>query len=297
MRREQPFRIAHLSDLHLTADDNASRSEPKLYGRLRGMNAAFRRVVASDGVRDANLVLVTGDVTDRGDLDAWRVFWAAIDGAGLRGRLLVVPGNHDVCCLGLRVPRPDQWKEDMERAAAGLRLGNQRTKLPWVECPDKRVAVFGLNSNKLANFSALTNAIGQISYYDLQAFASLLHKHRNVPVKIVALHHSPNIPKIETANDRGQPPMGPLDRLTMQMPEDQRRALRLLCVTHRVRLIVHGHIHQADSRPVNGIRIVGAPASTEPTGAPGRQVYRYYSYSVLGDGGRVTRRLESIPVA
>jgi len=35
-RRRAPFRIAHLSDLHLTARDGAPRSEPRLLGELTG---------------------------------------------------------------------------------------------------------------------------------------------------------------------------------------------------------------------------------------------------------------------
>ena len=49
MPSSSTFRIAHLSDLHLTEDDKARRSAPKLFGRLRGMNAAFRQIVRVTG--------------------------------------------------------------------------------------------------------------------------------------------------------------------------------------------------------------------------------------------------------
>ena len=41
------FRIVQFSDLHLTEKDNGPRSEPKLFGKLRGMNDAFIRLAGS----------------------------------------------------------------------------------------------------------------------------------------------------------------------------------------------------------------------------------------------------------
>ncbi len=285
-----PFRIIHLSDLHLTINDGDCRSETNLFAPLRGMNQALRRLLPH--VQDADLLLVTGDVTDRGNPDTWKVFWDAVEKAGIASRVLVVPGNHDVCCLGARLPfRKQAYREaDLQKAIDGLTQGNQPTKFPWVRIPDPRVAIFGLNSNNLGNFTVLDNAMGEVGYYQLKALANKLHKHRDVPVKMIALHHSPNIPGVDTAIKRGQRPLGTLERLGHQIPQDQRRALLLLCLAHRVRLVLHGHLHTADDRRVSGIRIVGAPASTEPDG---RGAYRFFTYTVHGDGGRLACQLQS----
>jgi len=143
-------------------------------------------------------------------------------------------------------------------------MGDQPTKFPWAYSPVPRIVVFGLNSNNLGNFTALTNAMGDIGYLQLKSLAGLLHKHRDVPVKIVAMHHSPNIPRIETALKRGQRPFSKLERIGHQVPQDQRQALNLLCVTHKVRLLLHGHLHLAENRRITGVRYIGASASTEP---------------------------------
>lgn len=288
------FRIVHLSDLHLTADDAAARSEPKLFGRLTGMNAAFRQVLRAAPIQQAQLVVCTGDITDRGDLAAWYVFWNGLADAGLADRVLVVPGNHDVCCLGVRAPWEKGAQADWDKAVAGLRLGHQPTKFPWARTPDPRVVVFGLNSNNLGNYSAITNALGKLGLYQLQGFADKLHVHRNVPVKIVLLHHSPNIPEDATAIRRGQRPLGPLQRRVHQIPEDQRRALRLLCISHRVRLILHGHLHLVEDRRVGGIRIVGSGASTEPDAGG---MCQFWTYDVLGNGGRVIRKRHTVQIS
>lgn len=286
----RPFRIAHLSDLHLTARDDASRTEMDFLRPLRGMNEAFRGLARSAAVREADLLLVTGDVTDRGEIGAWRVFWSALETAGFSGRIAAIPGNHDTCCLAARLPKPrgTHREADLKKAASGLLLGGQPVRYPCVFSPDPRVVLFGLNSNNLGNLTVADNAVGEIGHFQLNALAELLHKHRKVPVKIVALHHSPNIPKIETAVRRGLRPMSAIQRRAHQIPRDQRRALRLLCVTQRVRLIVHGHLHQGEDRRVSGVRIIGAPASTEPLlGAAGRPEYEIFRYEISPSGGRV----------
>ena len=243
---------------------------------------------------------MTGDVTDRGDRGAWKVFWQAITAAGLpHDRFLVVPGNHDVCCLGVRLfsKYKSRREADLKKAARGLRIGGQPTKFPWVQKPDPRVAIFGVNSNNLGNLSGASNAVGELAFRECVSLASKLHKYAHVPVKIVALHHSPNIPKVATAKRRGQDGMNTVERLAMQVPQDQRRLLRVLCVAQGVRLVVHGHVHMANDRRVNGIRIVGAPATTQPVGTKGgKTLYQFYVYDVQGAGGRVRRKLRTVAV-
>jgi 3',5'-cyclic AMP phosphodiesterase CpdA len=280
----------HLSDLHLTARDDEARSEPRLLGKLVGMNGAFRAIVRTRAVQKADLVLVTGDVTDTGKVAEWGVFWDAVRGAGLRRRVLVIPGNHDVCALGLRVSV--LWsgysKRDLAKAVKGLKMGHQPVKFPWARQVDPRVVLFGLNSNNLGNWSGASNALGELSHFQMESFARLLRKHSQVPVKIVALHHSPNIPGKKTARKRKVPKMGVLSVEGHQIPEGQRRSLRLLCVTQGVRLIVHGHLHRREDRRINGIRVIGIPASTEPTTQRKLSAdYLFPTYTVRGHGGRV----------
>jgi 3',5'-cyclic AMP phosphodiesterase CpdA len=296
MKRPAPFRIAHLSDLHLTAGADQPRSEVRLFGRMRGMNAAFRALIRSPLLQRADLVLVTGDITDRGHGSAWRFFWRELEQAGLLDRCLVTPGNHDVCNLGLRppAPRPDMVAADLRRARTGLRLGDQSIRFPWARVVDSRVVVIGLDSSNPGNLTGATNAVGELGVAQLEALARLLHKLESIPVKIVALHHSPNIPGTETAERRGVARMSAVLRWGHEVPTADRRALRLLCLSHRVRLIVHGHLHRPEDRRVNGVRIIGAPASTEPVGGESPSRYQIWSYTVQGSGGRVVPKLHSI---
>jgi 3',5'-cyclic AMP phosphodiesterase CpdA len=263
----ETFRVAHISDLHLTRGERDWRSEPRLYGRLQGMNSTFRRLILAPQVQGADLVLVTGDVTDRGEEGVWELFWQELDKAGLTARCRVIPGNHDVCCLSLRGARPRRARAagDLARVRKGLALRRQEASFPWVErFWGGRVALFGLDSSNSGNLSAATNAQGALGFVQLEKLARLLRATADAPVKLVALHHSPNIPGDEVAGQHGVERMTRLTRWGHEIPPWERRALRLLCLLSGVRAILHGHLHRSEDRRVNGVRIVGAPASTEP---------------------------------
>jgi hypothetical protein len=283
------YTIAHLSDLHLTGDERAPRSEPRLFGALRGMNAAFRALVRAAALQNADLVLVTGDVTDRSDPAAWEVFWRELREVGLAERTRVIPGNHDLCHLGVRL---SDYRIDAQRALTGLAAGAQPVRFPWVEClAGGRLALVGLNSANIGNRTGATNAIGRLGYFQLEALARVLRRLRGVPVVIVALHHSPNIPANPTAADRALSRMSPLERWGMELTQAERRALRLLCLIAGVRLIVHGHLHRHEDRRVNALRIVGAPASTEPAEGAGGRFLAFLAYEIGASGRvRITRR-------
>ena len=288
------FRIVQFSDLHLTEKDNGPRSEPKLFGRLRGMNGAFIRLAGSRIAGEADVILFTGDITDDGSLNAWAFFWEVLERFNLKKKSLIIPGNHDVCCLGARLlrTRRQNTAEDLAKLHRGLALGGRPAlKYPWAAKINDLTAVFAIDSCNEGNPSALTCAVGSIGYRQLEGLARLLHKFREVKVKIVILHHSPNIPGNGTAARRGIETMSPFERWGMEMPAEDRRALRLLCVTHKVRLVLHGHLHRTEDRRVNGVRYIGAPASTQPRD-DGK--YAFFTYDVTPSGSKVMVKLAAI---
>jgi 3',5'-cyclic AMP phosphodiesterase CpdA len=297
--RRAPFHIVQLSDLHLTARDDASRTQPDLFGALTGMNAAFRRLLAAPAVAEADLIVVTGDVTDRGDLASWRVFWDALGAVGLAARCLVVPGNHDVCCLTMRVGAEHERRAaDLQRVQAGLALGGQPTRFPWTRLTaDGRIALFGLDSCNAGNATVVTNAVGVLGFPQLERLARRLRAHRDAPVKLILMHHSPNIPGRLTEERRGLPPTNALARWGHEVPLADRRALRLLCLTHGVAAVIHGHVHRSEDRRVNGVRMVGARPSTDPVGGDTGPAAELLRYVVADDGGRVAVERVRVPLA
>jgi predicted phosphodiesterase len=247
----------------------------------------------------ANLIIVTGDVTDRGDIESWKIFWKEIKEAGLSEKVLVVPGNHDVCCLRARLPfkKKTHRRKDLEKTSIALQMGNQETEFPWARKFDGCVVVFGLNSNNAGNISILSNAIGRVGHSQLLSFAQKLHTHHNVPVKIVVLHHSPKIPHKSASKKRGGKIVNRLLFTGRQIPARQRRVLLMLCLSQGVKLIVHGHVHKAHEHVVNRIHIVGAPPTTQPVHkTAGRNSYQFYTYTIERRDGRISTKLRTIEI-
>ena len=157
--------------------------------------------------------------------------------------------------------------------------------------------------------------MGRLGSHQLDELERILVKHSDpektshyVPVKIVAVHHSPNIPRYETLVRRGILPKknlakrllskfdGMMVRWTHQISADERRRLRELCLKHKVRLVAHGHMHRYLDRRVNGLRIIGAPASTQPILEGGKRTVQFCKYTIRGDGGRLEPELVTIEI-
>lgn len=286
------FIITHLSDLHLTSDDQKKRTE---MGRsLTGMNAALKAVLQSPQVQSSDKIIMTGDITDRGDIASWRVLLKLLKKAGVEKRTLIVPGNHDVCGLDI-VRFGDFKKADLEKVKRGLNLLDQTTTFPWAHVIDRRAVIFGLDSNNSGNWNIARNAVGRLGNGQLTRLAELLRAYHDTPVKIVALHHSPNIPSEEVAKKRGLPQFGKGSRWMHQIQQDERRMLMGVCVAAKVRLVIHGHLHFAEDRKINSLRIIGGPSTTQPINQRSSSPkYQFWQYTVQGEGGRVAPKLITI---
>jgi 3',5'-cyclic AMP phosphodiesterase CpdA len=268
-----PISIAHLSDLHLTATDDGRRKED----RARHMNANLLRLLRHGPIQEADLVLITGDISDRGELAAWNVLWSAVRETGLDlGKVLVIPGNHDAACLGLRRIRPKA--EDLAIVRAGLEKGRQRKRLPYLRLfAGDRVGVFTVDSVNAGNFNLIDNAVGRIGFNQLSKLGMLLRENSEIPCKLIALHHSPNIPLAATSKRRGEKATPFWQRAALQLDRVDRVGLRLLARTFEVKAILHGHTHDNLDRRVGGVRIIGTRDATVPQKS-GLLSYKLYTY-------------------
>ena len=328
MRVREPFLIAHLSDLHLTPNDDKGRTEVSLPGKkLYGMNHAFRKILKTKNIQKSDLILITGDITDLGDPASWKVFHKALKNSGLEKKTLVVAGNHDVCDMGWQFSMTDfintltKQRQDklLKRLRNNLGSINQHQNYPWgaiVDGKERRVMVIGIDTNHSGHYGLVDNAVGRIGKTQLEKLGLILEAHSNlsdadkfIPVKIIALHHSPNLPKYETLVRRGLAKerrafgrllgrsKGLYTRWTHQIPPEDRRQLRELCVKYKVRLLAHGHMHEAMDRRVNSVRMIGAPATTQPLRGTGDKTkFQYYSYKISGKSNRLKPELMTITI-
>jgi 3',5'-cyclic AMP phosphodiesterase CpdA len=100
--------VAQLSDLHVNEGPRVrmvERPHP-------GGNAQLERVLDAPELADADVVIVTGDVTDRGTAASWRSFLDAVEDRGLQNRLILVPGNHDLALVDAVVGRDHALRLD-----------------------------------------------------------------------------------------------------------------------------------------------------------------------------------------
>ena len=247
------------------------------------MNANLYRLLRHPPIQDADLVIISGDISDRGELAAWNVLWSAVREGGLDLRkFLVIPGNHDAACLGLRRTRPRA--EDLAIVRAGLEKGRQRRRLPYVRLfAGGTVGVFAVDSVNAGNFNLIDNAVGRIGFNQLSKLGELLRENAEIPCKLIVLHHSPNIPLSATSKRRGEKATPFWQRTALQLDRVDRVGLRLLARTFEAKAILHGHTHDNLDRRVGGVRIVGTRDSTVPqkSGLLSYKLYTYYPGSKI----------------
>lgn len=83
---QDTVRLAHITDLHLTLQESKAASVPLTGSVLHSLAGAIRN-------SRADLIVGTGDITDRGTVAELRGAVKALNGVGVPFRLL--PGNHD----------------------------------------------------------------------------------------------------------------------------------------------------------------------------------------------------------
>jgi hypothetical protein len=89
---DRALRIAQLSDLHVTEGPRVRMVEKAAPGGNHILPVLFD----APELANSHVILITGDVTDRGTAVAWRNFLDAIEDRGLEDRTIMVPGNHDL---------------------------------------------------------------------------------------------------------------------------------------------------------------------------------------------------------
>lgn len=282
-----PFRIIHLSDLHITARNDGSRYELAFpHKRLKGMNAAFTAILSHEAVQSADHIIITGDITDQGDTRAWKKFSNLLMKAGVADKTSFVIGNHDICDLGsvsFKFRREDWWrraKQNKVNLKRRLTSIGRPYEYPWIRRLDKNIAIFGLDSNNAGSWSDASNALGEIGIDQLRRFARLLRDNAEIPIKIVALHHSPNLAEKAERVEHKSIFSKKYTRYTHEIPHWQRKSLRLMCMSHGVKRLIHGHMHEYDSRTLDGVRIIGAPSSTQPEQIDGVPYLRFLEYRI-----------------
>ena len=242
--------FAHLSDLHLR------RGYP-------ARERLVRRVLDLDAVRQTDLVVVTGDVTESGLTYELEMAEDLFSDVARRGRLMIVPGNHDVTLHGLNAGSlvnrlSGARREVSERFALlsshgeqGLRIGSRTS--PWPVrrfLASERCVVYGLDSTR-ASFGDLL-ARGCCGECQLDALDEDLDALEPDTRIVVVLHHHVTIHPAGRKAFDFDPALELLDK----------KELQKLLRRYRVELVLHGHRHRFWHRHFRDTQVIGGASTT-----------------------------------
>ncbi len=272
-----PFRIAHLSDLHLTSLIHVKLRELLNKRALGYLSWRFRRhhehtpEILAALLRDLNglepdHIVITGDLTQIGLPDEFEQARQWLETLGSPTDVTVVPGNHDAY---VRTPWEDTfalWAPYMA-SDQGLQIGEQqqpgRPLFPSVRIRGQ-VVLIGVTS---AHQSAPFFATGNLGTAQIDRLADILDlTGREGLFRILLIHHPP-IADI----------VGWRKRLT------DGAALRTLLARCGVEMVLHGHAHHLSLTHLSDVRgtipVIGVP-SASARGSKPKQRARYHIYEV-----------------
>ncbi|MGD0677485.1 MAG: metallophosphoesterase [Polyangiaceae bacterium] len=208
---------------------------------------------------DVDAVVLTGDCTDDGQ--GWELVQAAFSRWHARGRLFVIPGNHDLFLFPIASsarPRPThetkraRWREFA--AGAGLTLDACGAWKCVVEEGD--AVIVGLDScaRRQRTFYRQNGAIGAAQLEWLAALGKTTDW-RTASHRIVLFHHHV-IPLSHGVGKRAPTEIG--------MRLDDARAFADVLAEIRATLVMHGHRHISERRYPAGhdFELLAAPSLT-----------------------------------
>ncbi len=183
------YRIAHLSDLHLT-----------------GMNLDFDcclALVEDASAHGANHLIISGDLVDAGEMKVLKAFVAALKRLGWAGsnRLTIIPGNHDIFPASirnfLRPQRPTSIFNEFVAITRGSRTGKGFKSLrrgqayPFGKVLTDQIVLVGLDTTRNGEYNPMNWAGGELSEDQREAADEFIGAWSHVPHRIIVMHHQP----------------------------------------------------------------------------------------------------------
>jgi 3',5'-cyclic AMP phosphodiesterase CpdA len=267
-------RLGHLSDLHLSDRRRYPRNGFAARDCDRHSAALGQRLVRELTAASVDHLVVTGDLTLSSEASEFEKAAALLRPWSERGRLTVVPGNHDV------------WTADAVRTCRFLRLlgadgrGMRRPApaYPRAVVASPEVTLIALDSARPGDEPYETP--GRLGASQIQACRQLVREHaKEGRAVVLALHHHLVLP----------PERIPSDASVSRMPlADADQLVRMICDL-RIAAVLHGHRHCAFRVDLPGAAgptpVLCAGSATRVADEPVRRA-RAYVYDIDRGGLR-----------
>ncbi len=222
-------------------------------------NSNVRLLRAANAIGDADLVVITGDITDDGN--GYELPLAAFAKWHEKGRLLAIPGNHDLYLFPMRGsgrPRPTHeskraaWRAFAEKL--GLELGAEGAW--WKAFPDAGAVFVGLDScaRPQRRFFRHNGGVGQEQLAWLRELGKR-PEFREARHRLVLLHHHV-VPLPHGVGKKAPSEIG--------MRLDDAKSAAEVFDEIGVTAVLHGHRHVSEQRQPAGsnFTILASPSLT-----------------------------------
>jgi 3',5'-cyclic AMP phosphodiesterase CpdA len=273
--------LIHVSDFHVCRPETApwsafwnKRALSVLSWKLRRARAhhpgVFDRLAEAAGRISADLIAVTGDLTQLGLPAEFELAGERLRRLGPPDTVFVVPGNHDALVV---VPAADTLAGTADYLAADPPHDLGRPWFPTLRTRG-RVALIGVSS---AHPTPSFSAAGSIGADQLARLAALLQScGREAMYRVVLIHHPPLAAGV-----------APRKRLL------DAAALQAVVARHGAELVLHGHTHRRSRGRLTGpggpVPVFGISSATATGGdRPHRAAFRAFRIRSADRGWHTT---------
>lgn len=264
------FRLAHLSDLHLTppalpfrwSDVTSKRLLSRIAWRRkrhRHLEPVLNAITASIRERVPDHVAITGDLINFATPEEFEAARQWLIGLGPTSDITVSPGNHDAL---VRRNAPDAfapWSPWLSDSGEGA-FPHLRLRGP--------VAIINLSSAKP---TALHLAQGSLGSAQIERVEAMLRSTGEQGLFRIVLAHHPVASGV-VSNRKALTDMASLQAVLARAGAE---------------LVLHGHAHEAVLNSVAGplvaIPVLGVPSASTPAGLAGEQAARWNEITVSRD--------------
>lgn len=291
MKKE--YRIAHLSDLHLSPDFFPERSH------------YFRSILRQCRALEVDHIIITGDLTNQARRNEFEHFRSIVSEFSLLDpkKLTVVVGNHDIfggpyhaedvlnfpsmCKRADYDGKLKEFHEASKETFEGAQFFSAESVFPFVKLLGS-VAIIGINS--IAQWHPFRNPLGSNGRIDDEQMEGIRAIVKSPLLEgkrvLVAIHHHFHRME-EKGNSKLEKLWTAIEAATMKL--HKKKKLLKLFRTVNVDQIVHGHVHRNSAYKRHGVRCLSAGGTMIPTDTAGQA---FHLLTVQGE----SLRIESIPV-